>query len=421
MYIKHIETQKIRYDRYVKFTRQGNIFEIMAYDHKSSGNDIIKLDSDHYYDFSTPLFNPDGEAINNSLVDSLPSSAMFYTAENGYTYEKKKYIHTVNRSQSPNELRKTFKRIRAIINTNVTDVKRCKFITLTYSENMTDPELLKKDLESFNKRFKRYIKSLTYPDGRNKGLDYEYISVCEPQGRGAWHAHIIFIFNKQIQFISNAEVQRIWQAGKSETKRGFTTTRKIDNVDNVGAYLTAYLADMELPDNNIINQEQLKFSSQAPDIKVVKIKECDDSGKFVSKKKKIIKGGRLHLYPPKFHIYRCSRGIKKPETEYVKYGDALREIGASASLTYAHSVELNDDNYKNKLTYEFYNRRRRVCRKDARTSEQKIIDCVMQYNNDFHMNEKITDSYLQANYNTAEILLSLADYENKYKGQSNYV
>ena len=45
----------------------------------------------------------------------------------------------------------------------------------------------------------------------------------------------------------------------------------------------------------------------------------------------------------------------------------------------------------------------------------------MQYNNDFHMKEKITDSYLQANYNTAEILLSLADYENKYKGQSNYV
>ena len=35
-----------------------------------------------------------------------------------------------------------------------------------------------------------------------------------------------------------------------------------------------------------------------------------------------IKGARLSLYPPKFNLYRTSRGIKKPVKEYMTYKQA---------------------------------------------------------------------------------------------------
>ena len=50
MYLNHVQYDKICFTKFVKFTKQGNIFEIMAYDHKSQGNGIIRVDREHYYD-----------------------------------------------------------------------------------------------------------------------------------------------------------------------------------------------------------------------------------------------------------------------------------------------------------------------------------------------------------------------------------
>ncbi|PBG07275.1 hypothetical protein BGU81_25390, partial [Clostridioides difficile] len=39
--------------------------------------------------------------------------------------------------------------------------------------------------------------------------------------------------------IPNSKMSELW-------KQGFTVTKKLDDVDNVGAYLTAYLGDISL-------------------------------------------------------------------------------------------------------------------------------------------------------------------------------
>lgn len=97
-----------------------------------------------------------------------------------------------NRSQGKVSLRRTFRDIRAAINTNCTDVRKCKMITLTYNEVMTDTKKFYKDINKFIDRFKyRYGKS-------------ENMKVCEAQSTGSLHAHIIFIWEDIAPYIDYA-------------------------------------------------------------------------------------------------------------------------------------------------------------------------------------------------------------------------
>lgn len=137
MFVNHIPVQKIPWNRIVKHTREGNIHEVMAYSRKSLGNSVHKLSSEHYYISSEPILDPDGSVCCgldywNHFLKTKPEFQL-YTDESGYSFELRTYRTNENRAQSPNEIRKTFKRLRSIINTNVTDVRKCKFITLTYA------------------------------------------------------------------------------------------------------------------------------------------------------------------------------------------------------------------------------------------------------------------------------------------------
>ncbi len=81
-------------------------------------------------------------------------------------------------------------------------------------------------------------------------------------------------------FIPNADMARIWG-------HGFTKTKSLQGIDNPGLYLTAYLGDMEL-------SETLRVGNAKGQIAEAEI--TDEQGKH--RKKAIIKGARLHLYPP---------------------------------------------------------------------------------------------------------------------------
>lgn len=172
------------------------------------------------------------EYINLSTGELLPFSA------------------SADRSENKDSLRKTFKKVRDLINANCTAPERLHWITLTYAENMTDSKRLYTDFKNFMKRLKYYAKNTL---GRSAP---EYIAVAEPQSRGAWHMHLILIWDSKCPYIANNSVfAPMWS-------HGFTKIKSVPkNCDNLGAYLSAYLGDIplsELPDKSGISPDNIK-------------------------------------------------------------------------------------------------------------------------------------------------------------------
>lgn len=294
-------------DSIVRVKEMGNVVEIQYSEKRSLGGYITKLDKDNYVD--------------------------------NRTGEIKECCHSDNRADGVENVEKSLAKLRDVINTNVVDTARCRWLTLTYAENMQDETKLRYDFGHFNTRCRSAF-------GR-----YEYIAVAEPQGRGAWHLHIILIFPCHAPYMENALVRKLWG-------HGFVSVRKLDDVDNVGAYLTAYLGDMEVGE----------YQRLYPDVEALgEIKEittADADGKVQSKR--YIKGARLPLYPTGFHLFRCSRGIKRPQKEYMQYNKARTLLG-DAALTYKRNTQLTDEDgsYNNIISREIYNRLRKCQKEDS--------------------------------------------------------
>ena len=143
----------------------------------------------------------------------------------------------------------------------------------------------------------------------------------------------------------SSDLARIWS-------HGFTTTKKLDDVDNVGAYLTAYLGDMDLDE---INSGAITFE-HALKLRSHQVKEIDYEENGESKKKAYVKGARLYLYPPQFNLYRCSRGIKKPIVSYQSEEMAQKKVSAG-TLTYQKTIQLcdADNDFEKTINYRYYN------------------------------------------------------------------
>lgn len=283
----------------VRVTKMNHLVEVQHMEFMNRTNHIKKLDKERYVNLKT------GE------IGEFKQSEV--------------------RSDSYNSLLQTFKKLRYLINNNYTGAGNELFITLTYKENMTDRKRLYSDFDKFMKRFR-------YKYGKIHG-SIDYMTVVEPQGRGAWHHHLLIRFNdmkgKKI-FIPSNEVAEIWG-------HGFVNMKSLKDCDNIGAYLCAYLADVELTDENIGRAFREK---QEVIPKVVDGKE-----------KNFIKGGRLHLYPSGMNLYRKSKGIQMPERQDMKYED-IKKIVGSAEPNYAKRIVVEQDDFTNTITYEQYNMKR---------------------------------------------------------------
>ena len=283
----------------VRVKEMGNVIEIMYSDRKNHKIFIKKISDTEYIDLRT------GEVKQCNKID--------------------------NRAGNLNSVRQSLSRLRDLLNTNITDVSKCRWVTLTYAENMTDSKRLYEDFKNFNKRM-RYALS-------KDGYKYEYIVCMEPQGRGAWHAHLVMIFEGQAPYIENKVMASIWG-------HGFVKVKKLEDVDNVGAYLTAYLGDMDISDAHNLSNEELNG------MRSFGLKEVEVDGI----KKSILKGARLHMYPPKFNLYRFSKGIKKPIVNYETEKKAQKKVSAG-TLTFEKTIKLTDadSQFNNTINYRHYN------------------------------------------------------------------
>lgn len=240
------------------------------------------------------------------------------------TGEVKEFQHHDSRAADKASVAQSLRKLRDLINANLENPESALWVTLTYRENMTDPARLYEDYRRFWQRFKYYLGKRGHPSA-------EYVIAIEPQGRGALHAHCLFLFPGKAPFIPNADMARIWG-------HGFTKTKSLNGIGNPGLYLTAYLGDMELSESVSAGTFQAKRLTQSKD-----------------KRKAVVKGARLKLYPPGFNLYRFSRGVKRPEVWQTTEQEAQAEI-KGMPLTYEKTISITDEGgtTRNIINYRTY-------------------------------------------------------------------
>lgn len=213
-----------------------------------------------------------------------------------------------SRIESIKSLKATFHNLRNLIQANVLDNSKVHWITLTYNQDngiMDDTVKLYKDIDLFFKKFRYWLK-------KNKNINHiEYITTIEPQGCGAWHAHIIVIYDVKRPFIPNDIIATIWS-------NGFTSIKALKDTDNIANYLCSYLTDL----------------------KVDKVKK---------------KGERLYIYPRGIRIYRHSRGVKMPE-HFITSKKDYENIKKDYVLEYENAFQVldNDNCPVRMIKKEFY-------------------------------------------------------------------
>lgn len=217
------------------------------------------------------------------------------------TGEIKEYNHISDRSEDLKSIRQSITKLRNLINKNFEGGKNDLWITLTFGDNkIYNPKELQPYFQEFIRRLRNNFK--------NHKIDYIYVP--EPHEKGDWHIHLLLKSNQKL-YISNKQLNEIWG-------NGFVKVNRLNDIDNVGAYVSAYLI-------NIKDGEQTK------------------------------KGARLNLYPPNHKLYRCSKGILQPDIYFTTYKNALRNL-SEEQLTYKNTLHIETDTgYENTIHRECYN------------------------------------------------------------------
>lgn len=208
-----------------------------------------------------------------------------------------------SRTNDRYQLMKTFSDARNRINYNIQEPEKVMFLTLTYKENVQDTEKVRRDFDNFRRLFLKP----TYGQ-------HEYITALEPQGRGAWHLHVLLIFQDKLPYFDAKSVRKAWGKGAIRLER-------IDSVENAGAYLSAYLTD-------IYNESEHMREKHA----------------------------RLSRYPKQCHIFRWSKGIKKPPETRISQAE-FEALLRNASVQYQTCFSVTEKNDDTERAFTVYNQR----------------------------------------------------------------
>lgn len=299
------------FDSCTKVVLTGNVLGLTIFSSAPKPPPVMRLPFGVYV---SPLTGGVYEISAPSFIDKRDGSIHEFQA------------HAQSRAESVQSLKRTFAKLRNLINANVADLQCMRWVTLTYAENMTDPKRLYTDFDKFWKRFKYYCQTHDIEKP-------EYISVVEPQGRGAWHVHLLLIWSRfRISPLTGGVYENYAPYLHNDTVfsplwgHGYTKIKAVRNdCDNIGAYFTAYLADIPVDDLDNLSESE----KNAALVNVCEIVERTVMEHGAKRKKAIIKGGRLNMYPSGMNLYRASRGLKKPEITWMSREDAEKKAGSA--------------------------------------------------------------------------------------------
>lgn len=275
------------WDKQCKTVRTGHILRIVQYERLRRESYIIKLPGKQY------CIKKTGEV--------LPEKNRAKT-----------------RSQNIRYVRQSMQHGRDMVNTNIRNLDNCIWVTFTYADNMTDEKKLYNDFRNFNKAY------------RQKVGNYKYIVAVEPQGRGAWHMHCFMIFTEK-PWIDYNEIIKTWGKGRVEVQRMY------GDVDNLGAYVSAYLCNLPLQEKAI--------AEGGHNLNIVK----DRDGHMYQKAQ------RISMYPAGMQIFRFSRGLVKPTEEFISLEEAEKKA-SSGKLTFEKMVQANIETEKGTYTNTYYSK-----------------------------------------------------------------
>lgn len=252
-----------------------------------------------------------------SYIVKLPGK-QYVIKKTGEVLPEKKRAKT--RSQNLRYVRQSMQHGRDMINSNVLDLDKTLWVTFTYAENMQDVKRVRLDFQHFKRDYEKIV-------GK-----FKYIMAVEPQLRGAWHMHVFMIFD-EIPWINYNDIINIWGKGRVEVQRMY------GDVDNLGAYVSAYLCNLPMQD--------LAEKQGGHYLNIVK----DRDGHLYEKSR------RIYMYPAGMNIFRFSRGLNKPVEEYMNISEAEKKASAG-TLTFEKiantEIETEKGVYRNSYYTKYY-------------------------------------------------------------------
>lgn len=242
---------------------------------------------------------------------------------NRVTGEITEVHHITNRADPKNyeSLRATFKHLKRLIGANFQGGYSELWCTLTYRDS---PMMDSKRLYADFKRFMRRLRTIT-------GKKLAYIVIIEPQTSGSLHAHLLLkTLDRSRLYIPNEKLAEAWG-------QGFVNVKRLSGADNVASYVMAYVSNVDL--NNL--EGRLDKDENLP--------------------KRIIKGGRLSLYPIGMQIYRRSRrGIVQPAKFKGRKKDIKQKYQIDVLPEYYRSFDVKhrEDGETFTIETEYYSRKK---------------------------------------------------------------
>ena len=259
------------------------------------------------------------------------SKDTYLDTRTGEVKQKKK---SESRYQSPKSVRKSINRLMDLIRCNATDPAKCKWITVTYQDVMTDGKQAFLDAKLFLRKLKRYLaKQIDLTSGQKS---FQYITIAEPQGErhgNSWHLHILLIFDDNAPFIASDIISELWS-------HGITSTHKVFDGDGLALYFKVHLSDIEYEDDNSDNEENAD--------KPATVEKIVDGVT-----KQFLKGERLKFYPAGMNLYSSSRGMKKPVVEEMTNKEAMARVG-DVQLVYRETYSIGADKKGNLVDKRYY-------------------------------------------------------------------